>query len=151
MSSEFLLLAQRVADLERRMGGTSRPGTVEEVYPDEGKVRLRLGEGAEEGPYLSAKIPYAQTAGDVKIHNPPSAGQQMTAMAPDGDLRNAVAVPMTFSDAIASPSGAGDNHVITFGSVTITMTPGSLTLAVGGSSIVLDGNVTIVGGTINLN
>jgi len=150
--SEFVKLAHRVADLERRMRGICRFGTVGEVDPAAGTVRLKLGEGADGAPYLSAPIPYAQTAGAVSFHNPPSVGQQMMAVSPDGDLRQAVAQPMGFSEAQGSPGSAGDTHVMTFGSVSITMAGDSLVITVGGSTVTIgSGAVSIVAPRIDLN
>lgn len=144
MASQFEILAQRVENLERLMRGAFRQGTVAEVDPGAGTVRLKFGEN-EHGEFLSAPIPYAQTAGAVKFHNPPSEGQQMMAMSPGGDLRQAVAMPLGFSEGNASPSGAGDQHVMTFGAVTITMAGDSLVIQVGSST------VTIGSGAVSIN
>ncbi len=138
MASEFEKLAQRVEDLERRMSGAFRQGTVTEVDPEAGTVRLKLGE-ADQGDFLSAPVAYAQTAGAMKFHNPPSEGQQMMLLSPDGDLRNALAMPFGFSAANASPSGAGDQHVMTFGDVRIELTGGGATISVGGFTVTIDG------------
>ena len=145
MISEFEKLARRVADLEHRVKGMARHGTVEEVDPGGGLVRLKIGE-TDSGPVLTGWIPYSQTAGAMKFHNPPSVGQQMTAMSPNGDLRQATAMPLGWSDAEASPSGAGDQHVMTFGSVTVTLEGDSVTIETGaainltaGSEIVMTG------------
>lgn len=152
MSNEFVKLAQRVADLERRMKGMCRYGIVEEVDPGAGTVRLKLGEDADGNPFLTAPIPYAQTAGAVKLHNPPSQGQQMVAMSPDGDLRQAIAQPLGFSEANASPSGAGDQHVLTFGSVTIQLSGDGLSFSVGGVSVLIDGSgLHVTGGGVDHN
>lgn len=151
MSSELIKLAHRVADLERRAKGNFRQGTVAEVDAAAGTVRLKLGSG-EQGDFLSAPIPYAQTGGAVKFHNPPSEGQQMMAISPNGDLRQAVAMPLGFSDSNASPSGAGDQHVMTFGPVTITLASGGLTIACGGVSVLISAAGLIVnGGTVTHN
>lgn len=149
--SQFERLARRVEDIERRMRGAFRQGTVADVDPASGTVRLKLGEN-DQGAYLSAPIPYAQTAGAVKFHNPPSVGQQMMAMSPGGDLRQAVAMPLGFSEGNASPSGAGDQHVMTFGSVTITLTGDGVTIASGGVSVVIDGSgLSVTGGQVTHN
>ena len=131
--TEFERLIRRIEALERRMKGLLRQGTVAEVDPAAGTVRLKLGEGSE-GEYLSAPIPYTQTAGAMKFHNPPSVGQQMSAVSPDGDLRKAMAMPLGWSGENASPSKAGDQHVMTFGDVTVTITGGSLVIDAGGTS-----------------
>jgi phage baseplate assembly protein V len=149
--TEFERLIRRIEALERRMKGMLRQGTVAEVDPAAGTVRLKLGQGAE-GEYLSAPIPYTQTAGAMKFHNPPSVGQQMSAISPDGDLRNAMAMPLGWSGENASPSGAGDAHVMTFGAVTITIGTGSVTLTCGGSTIAMTAEtITLSSGRIDLN
>jgi hypothetical protein len=151
MFLEFQKLAQRVADLERRQKGQMRQGTVASVDAASRTVRLKLGEN-ENGPYLSAPIPYVQTGGALKIHNPPSVGQQMAAMSPDGDLRNAVAMPLGFSDANPSPSGAGDQHVMTFGSVTVRLSSDGFSITVGGVSALIDGSgLHVTGGGVDHN
>ena len=149
--SQFERLARRVDDMERRMRGVFRQGVVAEVDPAAGTVRLNLGDGPQ-GPYLSAPVPYAQTAGAVKLHNPPSVGQQMMIMAPGGDMRQSLAMPFGFSDQNASPSGAGDQHVMTFGSVTVTMAQDSLVIQVGSSTVTIEADaVSINSPRIDLN
>lgn len=141
----------RLAELERKMAGSARHGVVHEVDPAAGTVRLKIGEGPD-GPFLSPAIPYAQTMGALKAHVPPSVGQNMTLMAPGGDWRQAVAIGLSASNANASPSGAGDQNVITFGAATVTLAGDALTLAVGGSSITITaGGVTISAPRIDLN
>lgn len=107
-------LIRRIASVEKRLAGSARHGRVEEVNAAEGWVRLSYGEG-DSGPFLSPKIPYAQMAGGLKVHTPPTKGQQMTYLAPFGDPRQAVAIPMTWSDDNKSPSDKGDENVVTFG------------------------------------
>lgn len=144
-------LAERVADLERRFENQDRYGTVEEVDPEKQRVRLRIG-GTDDEPMLSPWVPYAQTAGALKVHSPPSKGQQMLIHAPDGDLRQGIASGMTWSNNNASPSQSGEEHVLTFGSVKIEMRDGELIATVGGSSIKMtDGNITLVSVRIDLN
>lgn len=151
MASQFEILAQRVENLERLMRGAFRQGTVSEVDPGAGTVRLKFGEN-EHGEFLSAPIPYAQTAGALKVHSPPSAGQQMIAMSPGGDLRQAVAMPLGFSEENASPSGAGDQHVMTFGSVAMQLSGDGLSVLVGGVSVLIDGSgFHVTGGGVDHN
>ena len=133
------------------MRGTCRSGTVFSVDPAAGTVRLKLGPGTD-AEFLSGPIQYSQTAGSLKLHNPPSVGQQMIAMSPSGDLRNAVAMPMGFSDGNSSPSGAGDQHVLTLGAVTITLKDDGVTISSGGSTVVIDGaGLSINGGAVEHN
>jgi phage baseplate assembly protein gpV len=141
-------LAARVAELERRVANFARHGTVHSVDAAAGTVRLVIGE-SEDGPFLSPHVPYGQIAGALKVHSPPSAGQQMTLIAPSGDPRQGVALPMTWSDANASPSDKGDEHVVKIGSVTMTLKGDGLTLSVGGVRIAISGSgLAIEGGNV---
>lgn len=115
----LIALAAKVAEIERKQEGRMARGTVHEVDPEKGTVRLKVGEDDDGKPFLTPPIPYAQTMGALKVHSPPSVGQQMTAFNDGGDYRQGIALPMTQSDANKSPSTKGDEHVMTLGSVTI--------------------------------
>lgn len=132
-------LVARIGDLERRTRNMFRHGTVAEVDAANGTVRLKIGE-KDGKPFLSPAIPQAQFAGALKVHSPASVGQQMTLISPNGDFRQAVALPMTWSDQNASPSDKADENVLTFGSATITLRGDSLVVSVGGSSVTISGD-----------
>jgi phage baseplate assembly protein gpV len=119
-------LFRRFADLERRVNNGSRHGTVAEVDASKGRMRLKVGDGDGGEPFLSPWVPYAQTAGALKVHAPPSVGQQMTLLSPTGDMRQGIAIPMTWSDTNQAPSDKGDENVITFGPFRIELTSGKL-------------------------
>lgn len=144
-------IGERLADLERRLENTDRYGTVQDVDPAKQRVRLRIG-GTDAEPMLSPWVPYAQTAGALKLHSPPSVGQQMLIHSPDGDLRQGVASGMTWSNQNVSPSQKGDEHVLTFGQATITLRGGELIIQVGSSTITMtSGNIKLVSPRIDLN
>jgi len=147
MANAFLQMNARIASLEARLAGMVRHGPVEEVNTAEGWVRLNLGEG-DHGPLLSPKIPYAQMAGGLKVHAPPTKGQNMTVIAPGGDPRQSVALPMTWSDQNAAPASGAD-PALTFGDVRIDLTAGGLRISVGGVSLDISGaGVAITGGQV---
>ena len=166
---EIVELVARVTDLERRVAGVMRHGTVAEV--DAGRQRMRLDFGpahGAEGRFLSPWVPYGQFSGALRVHTPPTVGQQFTVMSPTGDFQQAVAVPLTHYDGNPSPSTAGDENVVTYGNVRMTladdlldvdvggsllrMTSAEITLSTNGSSIVLnEAGVTINGARIDLN
>lgn len=131
-------LVKQVADLQRRVSGMVRHGTVAEVDAKKGTVRLRIG-GTDEKPFLSPAVSYAQIGGALKVHTPPSVGQQMTIIGAGGDWRQGIALPMTWSDQNKSPSEKGDEHVLTFGDVSVTIKGSSLKVAVGGTSFEIAG------------
>jgi phage baseplate assembly protein V len=145
-------LVARVAEIERRLSAMMRHGTVAQINPATQTVRLRFGDSDGGGDFLSPPVPYSQAAGALKVHSPPTVGQQMTIMAPGGDLAQGVAMPMGFSDANPAPSSAGDRNVITFGAVTLTLRSDGLTAAVGGVTLDLSaGGLAITGGAVTHN
>lgn len=165
---ELVELASRVAELERRYAGAMRHGTVEEVDPGKQIVRLNFGKDVDGKPFLSPWIPYAQIAGALKVHTPPSKGQQFTLLSPTGDWQQAVALPMTWSDKNQSPSGNGDENVLTYGNVRATIkddltqvhvgstqfeiTGGHVKVTVGGVTVEITGSgVAITGGEVTHN
>ena len=162
---EVVELAARIAELERRFSGVMRHGTVEEVDTAKHRVRLNFGKDVEGKPFLSPWVPYAQIAGALKVHTPPSKGQQFTALSPNGDWQQAVALPMTWSDHNPSPSSKGDENVLTYGNITATIkddlcevvagaatlrvTSTAVTIRVGGVSLEVSGSgVAIAGGKV---
>lgn len=136
-------MLNRIDRLERRAESMMAHGTVAQVDPAKGRVRLRLG-GSDDKPFLSPWIPYAQIAGALKVHTPPSVGQQMTAISPCGDLRQACALPMTFSEANASPSQSGEENVVTYGGFRLTLKGDAL--IVEGPKVVVDSPNVQLGG-----
>jgi len=129
--NELLALALRIGALERRLAQATKHGPVADVDPAKGLVRLDLGPG-DDGPLLSPWVPYAQIAGALKVHAPPSKGQQMTYLAPGGDPSQAIALPMTWSENNESPSDSGAENVLTFGDVKITIDKSSVLIEIGG-------------------
>jgi len=110
---ELVELASRVAELERRFSGIMRHGTVEEVDPGKQIVRMNFGKDVDGEPFLSPWVPYAQIAGALKVHTPPSKGQQFTMLSPTGDWQQAVALPMTWSDQNKQPPSTDDENIVT--------------------------------------
>ncbi len=146
---EIVELAARIAELERRFSGMVRHGTVEDVDPGKHRIRLKFGTGVDGKSFLSPWIPYAQVAGALKIHMPPSVGQQFTLMAPGGDWQQAVAIPFTWSNQNPSPSDAADENVIAFGDVRMTLRDGGLEISAAGVTLKLIGSgLSITGGEV---
>jgi phage baseplate assembly protein V len=148
---EVVELAARIAELERRFSGVMRHGTVEEVDAGRQRVRLNFGKDVEGKPFLSPWVPYAQISGALKVHTPPSKGQQFTALSPNGDWQQAVALPMTWSDQNKSPSSKGDENVLTYGNVTVTLKDGLCEVVVGAATLKLtSAAVTVKVGGVNV-
>lgn len=147
MIADLLLIVGRLVELERKISAAQRQGVVSQVDPAQGLVRLDLGDGM-----LSPWVPYVQTAGALKVHSPPSAGQLMVLMAPSGETSQGFAAPLSFGGGNDPPSGAGDQHVATFGAVRIALTATGLQVSVGGVSVnITAAGLAITGGSVTHN
>lgn len=107
-------LLMRVSEIERRNDNTVRHGKVTDVDAEKQLARIEIGE-RDGKPVKSAWLSYAQLAGDYKSHTPPTKGQQMTLFAPNGEIRQGVLLPFTWSNDNPSPSDKADEHVDTYG------------------------------------
>lgn len=150
MSIEVLQsMMETLVDMQRRMGGVSIKGTVsaDHIDPKAGMVRLVIGQDDDGNAVLSPWVPYAQTAGALKIHSAPSAGQTMEISSDSGDVEQGTARPLHWSDENKSPSDKGNEHVITFGNAKIELRSDELVVTVprmflkcGGSTFELSDN-----------
>lgn len=150
VDDHILELYQRVQRLEGQNARSLRPGTVAQVR--DGAVRMKIGSTDGGDDYLTPWVPYSQVAGAVKAHVRPSVGQQMMLAAPGGDLRQAVALPFTWSEANVSP-GSGPDPAYTYGNVRIEVHPGEVRATIGGAALSLTSDafeVSIGGGSIKL-
>lgn len=92
-------------DIPADLSELIRIGTVTSVDLEAGTCTVRYGDlddddgGAETPPirWLTMR------AGKTKVWSPPSVGEQMIVLAPDGQLAGAVALPGVFQDSFAPP------------------------------------------------
>lgn len=152
-------LTQRVQMLEHRLTRQVRPATVAEVDTVQQRVRVLLSEPGE-APFLSPPIPYGQFAAPgagLKVHTPMRVGQSVAILAPAGELRQAMALPLTWSDTAPSP-GTGDHSVLTGGNWTIeaqddeiTVTVPRLKIVCGAATVeVEDGRIRLSGEVVEV-
>ena len=135
--NELARLVKRVAELERRLENTVREGPVAEVDPVKGLVRLKVGKGTDGTDQLSPWTPYAQQAGKLKIHTPPTVGQNMMMISAGGEFGQGFAIPVTWNKGNPSPSESGEENVLSYGDVTIVVKEDSVTASIGGFSVQL--------------
>ncbi len=107
-------------------------GKVVDVDPKKQLARILIGENGDGKEVKSAWIPYSQTAGTRKVHSAPSINQQMTLVAPNGDLAQAFALPYTWANKNPSPSEKGDEDVDLRGKTKRTQKDGSVKQEVDG-------------------
>lgn len=144
MIAELRRLAMKIARLEQRMDGMIRLARVTTVDPSKGTVEAEIGPG-----HVGPAVPYAQQAGGLAVHTPPTVGQMMILMSPSGDPRSAVAVPGPFGGAVTRPGETGEENVITFGDVKVVLAGDGLTATVGGMTLTLTGaGVVVTGGDV---
>ncbi|RVC60867.1 hypothetical protein EN759_30235, partial [Mesorhizobium sp. M00.F.Ca.ET.038.03.1.1] len=93
----ILGLQADIAAIKRMVAGNLRFGTVKKVDHEAKRAQLLLSD-ANGREFLSPLRPWAEIAGDEKSWRPPTDGQQMMLVASHGDMRQAVLLPMTFSD-----------------------------------------------------
>lgn len=138
----ILGLTQQISNLYTLLDNVVRHGPVTDVDTDKMLARISVGPNGEKD--KSDWVPYAQIAGagtgddndETKYHCPPSVGQQMTMLAPNGERRQAVLVPLTWSDK-ATPPAKGADPVFKRGKLKITYGKDKLTIVLGGSSITM--------------
>lgn len=142
-------LAGRCADLEARIERMFRPGVVTDVDPARQRYRQEIGIDAKGQPVKGPWVPYSQVAGARKIHSPPSIGQQMMLISPDGDHPQAFGVPLTWSKGNPSPSTDGGADVETRGSVKITNDGAGFTIEASGVVLKVSADgVAVTGGRL---
>lgn len=148
----LLSLVQDVSELKRRTAASNWRGKVKEVDPEKGTARIILGQDEDGNDVLSPPLPYAQTAGALKIHTPPSVGQQMEVSTSGGDMEQGTLRPLHWSNENTSPSTKGDEHVATLGQFRVEIRSGEIVITVpkvklvaGGSTFELtDSGLTLV-------
>jgi len=150
---------ERLSEHERRLAGTEVRGKVKQVDAVKKRVRIAIGKDEDGVDVLTPWVPYAQTAGRLKIHSVPSVGQAMSVRSETGDVEQGVAHPFHWTDDNASPSSSADEHILTLGSVTLKLVDDGLELTVGGTSVKITGssfevdadNVPIIGVSLTHN
>lgn len=136
----------RQQETDRRLAGGEVRGKVTEVNAAEAWVRVEIGKDSDGNPVLSPKVPYKQTAGALKLHNPPSVGQTMTIRSDSGDVEQGIAEAFHWSDENSATSTDGEAHKLTFGDVTIDLNDDQVKFTVGGAVV----DITASGVTITV-
>ncbi|MCW2319187.1 hypothetical protein M2322_004756 [Rhodoblastus acidophilus] len=138
----------RIAELEKRVERMFRVGKVTDVDPAKQLYRQEIGLDPDGQPVKSPWIRYSQIAGARKSHSPPSKGQQMLMISPDGEFRTALGVPHGWSDENPAPSDK-DEDVEVRGDVKITNDGKSITKVIKGVTYVFSASgLDVKGGKI---
>lgn len=151
MSNRVLIsILERLQEHDRRIGASNWRGKVTDVDPEKALARVELGKDEDGAIIKSPWLPYAQTAGALKAHIPPTVGQVMSMRGSSGDIEQGTLEASHWSDDNQSPSQDGGKNVITFGNVTVDLSGDGLTLSCGGVTWAFSGSgFTQTGGLIS--
>lgn len=126
-----------------------RPGKVAEVDAAKQLYRQEIGVDKDGNPVKGPWVPYSQIAGGRKTHSPPSVGQQMMLISPDGDFSQGFGVPFTWSKEQASPSTDPNTDVDQRGDVKDVNDGKSRVISAGGVTLKISAaGVEITGGAL---
>ncbi|MFC3579524.1 phage baseplate assembly protein V [Sphingomonas hylomeconis] len=94
------------ADIQRLIGDLAREGTVVSVDHEAGTCRVRFADDLTTGdiPWLCAR------AGATRTWSPPSAGEQVAVLCPEGDTARGILIGSLSSD--ANPHAANDTSTL---------------------------------------
>lgn len=132
-------------DLRDRHARMLMPGTVGDVDAANGKYRHVVGVDENGGTVLGPWQPYSQHAGDLKLHTPPSKGQQMLFVSPNGDFEQGIGFPFGWSTANPSPSQDGATVAGSFGGFSWSLNGGVLTIS---GKVTVQGDFAASGGVL---
>jgi phage baseplate assembly protein gpV len=145
-------LVERVARLEQRVANSVVHGKVTDVDASKQLARVQIGEDENGQPVKSPWVPYGQMAGALKVHAPPSVGQNMTMMNPTGDPSQGILMPMTWNNANESPSKNGNENVLTYGNVRVELKNDHVLLKVGSTELkITGGEIALKSGSIKMD
>lgn len=94
-----------VAELKRKFANVVRSGTVKSFDAKTNSIVADVG-------FDTHAIPYYNHGGTGAHWHPPKPGQQITLLASDGDIANAVAIPGGYHDKNAAPSQSADEDIV---------------------------------------
>ena len=141
----------------RRLVNVVRPGTVAEVDLETARVRVRYA-GAGDDSVLTGWLPWvvARAGADAEWW-PPSVGEQVVLLAPNGELAQAFALPAAYSNAHPAPSAERGRRVTRYADgaeivydavahrLSATLPAGAAAVLEADGGIALNGDVTVTG------
>ncbi|WP_018250789.1 phage baseplate assembly protein V [Sphingomonas melonis] len=133
-------------DIQRLIGDILREGLIESIDLGAGKCRVRLADD-----FITGPIPWAASRlGKTRIWAPPSIGEQVLVVAPEGDTLRAIVTGSLRSDANPHPADDGSTRIVFEDGAAIGYDPAGHTLTVtlpAGAkiAIVADGGASLKG------
>lgn len=104
-----------LSQLARKLNNLVRWGIVRQVDLTAARVKVEYARDEQEGPVLTGWVPWLpDAAGAVRSWRPPSLGEQVMLLSPDGDLAQSVALGSLYQDDYRAPSSNPDLHRIQY-------------------------------------
>lgn len=125
-------------DINGLIGDLIRIGTVQSVDLAAGLAVV------EAGDVVTPPLPWTELAGSFRTWSPPSKGEQVILLCPEGDIEGGVILRGLFSDQFTAPADDADHHIHGADGLIITLTADGLAINAPGD-VTVDGNVTITG------
>ena len=125
------------ADIQRLIGDLAREGTVVSVDLDAGTVRVEFADDLTTGdiPWLCGR------AGKTRVWSPPTPGEQVTVLCPEGDTARGIVIGSLSSDAHPHAASDGSTRIDFEDGTWIGYDPGTRELT---AILGTDGKITIV-------
>ena len=135
------------SDIQRLVGDIIRPGLVASVdlASDPPSCTVEIGD------MTTGPLPFSTVrAGRMRIWSPPSVGEQVSLLCPEGDTNAGIVMPALFCDAFPPPSRSPDVAMIAFddgSALSYDMAAHHLAIALAGGTAAIDapGGITING------
>jgi len=125
-------------DIPGQLGDLLRIGTVESVDLGSATAVFRGGD------VLSPPLPWMEWAGSFRTWTPPSAGEQVILLCPEGDIAGGVILRGIYSNAFPAPANDATHQIHGAAGLVITLTDDGLQIVAPGD-VEITGNVQITG------
>lgn len=104
-----------LAELRRRLAAVARLGLVAEVDLERARVRVDYDRDASGNPVQTGWLPWlAGMAGADRSWRPPSVGEQVAVLSPDGDLGGGIVLGSLYRSAHPAPASAATEHRVEY-------------------------------------
>lgn len=125
-------------DTQGLIGDLLRIGTIASVDLADATATVQAGD------VTSPPLPWMEWAGAFRTWSPPSVGEQVLLLCPEGDIAAAVILRGIFSDARPAPASDENPSLYGPGGLVITLTPDGMRIVAPGG-LAIEGDVAITG------
>ncbi|MGE4431892.1 MAG: phage baseplate assembly protein V [Sphingobium sp.] len=125
-------------DIPGLIGDLLRIGTIASVDLASAEATV------ETGDVTSPPLPWTEQAGAFRTWSPPSIGEQVILLCPEGDIAGGIILRGLFSNSFPAPASDENQHIRGPGGLVISLTPDGIQITAPGG-LTINGNVDITG------